>query len=275
MTISPTEARLAAPAGSRRARYLQDGVVLVPGLLPADEIAQIRDVFTSTVESDNKYSILDTLPKNDILTRYPRFVHPHRHTDREAGQIARRLMNDERITNVLEELIGPAYGAQSMFYFKPPTARGQAFHQDNFFLRTEPETCIATWIAVDDADENNGALIVLPGTHKNEVMCHGDADLSTSFSANTVLGLPSSCEKFQSELHAGDALFFHGSLVHGSKPNSSTDRFRRCLIFHHCPRESTMIAKFYQPLVGPDGEDLYTGVSDQGGPCGEAWREES
>ena len=67
-------------------------------------------------------------------------------------------MTDRRILNVVQDLIGPAYGAQSMFYFKPPTARGQALHQDNLFLRAHPETCLAVWIAIDDCDGENGGL---------------------------------------------------------------------------------------------------------------------
>ena len=37
------------------------------------------------------------------------------------------------------------------------------------------------------------------------------------------------------ELEAGDVLFFNGSVIHGSTPNTSADRFRRSLIFHYVP----------------------------------------
>ena len=92
-------------------------------------------------------------------------MHPHRRPDSEVGAIALDLMLDERILDVVTELIGPALAAQSMFYFKPPTARGQALHQDNLYLQAHPETCIAAWIAVDDCDADNGGLAVVPGSH--------------------------------------------------------------------------------------------------------------
>ncbi|MFB7480575.1 hypothetical protein ACFUEM_11500 [Streptomyces anulatus] len=49
---------------------------------------------------------------------------------------------------------------------------------------------------------------------------------------------------------------FHGSTVHGSLPNSTSDRFRRSLILHYVPRTSVEIARAYLPLVGADGAEV-------------------
>ena len=179
-------------------------------------------------------------------------------------------MLDERILGVVTELIGPALAAQSMFYFKPPTARGQALHQDNFYLRAHPETCIAAWIAVDDCDADNGGLAVVPGSHLLEVLCPEDADPETSFTTITV-HVPEGVEVVQTEMKAGDVLFFHGSVVHGSRPNSTVDRFRRSLIFHYIPEDSVEVSTFFQPLLRPDGTEVEIAASAEGGPCGESW----
>ena len=183
-------------------------------------------------------------------------------------------MTDRRILDVVQDLIGPAYGAQSMFYFKPPTARGQALHQDNLFLQAHPETCLAAWIAVDDCDGENGGLIVLPGSHRIQILCPDeDADPEESFTDKTIR-VPDGVERVQTEMKAGDVLFFHGSLVHGSRSNSSADRFRRSLIFHYVPQSSVEIARFYLPLIAPSGEDVLVAESPEGGPCGVGWTSE-
>jgi phytanoyl-CoA hydroxylase len=75
-------------------------------------------------------------------------------------------MLDERIMNRVTAMIGPAFAAQSMFYFKLAGARGQALHQDNLFLLAHRETCPAAWIAIDDCDVDNGGLMVVPGSHR-------------------------------------------------------------------------------------------------------------
>jgi hypothetical protein len=73
-------------------------------------------------------------------------------------------------------------------------------------------------------------------------------------------------------MRAGDVLFFHGSLVHGSLPNTSTDRFRRSLILHFVPQASVEISRFYLPLVDPlTGADVTIDEATGGGPCGEVW----
>lgn len=213
--------------------YHDEGLLVVKRLIPKDEITRIRKEFTDHVEAHEKLVwIVDGrqvdahIPDDDILKRYPRYSMPHRHEGMIPGQTARRLITDSRIFDIAENLIGPTYAAQSMFYFKPPTARGQALHQDNFFLQSHPETCLAAWIAVDDADAENGALEVVPGSHIYDIACPEDADPALSF-ASQGLRLPPNANKIQSELDAGDVLFFHGSLIHGSLPNNSSDRFRR------------------------------------------------
>ena len=63
-------------------------------------------------------------------------------------------------------------------------------------------------------------------------------------------------------------MFFNGQLVHGSYPNSTTDRFRCALIGHYIVGEAEAVAKWYHPVLGMDGREVEVGVSKQGGPCG-------
>ncbi len=251
--------------------YTRNGVVQVRSVLAADELAEIRAAFMAQVDADHSIGHDDHVPDDDVLARYPRFVHPHRRTDLPVGRLARRWMLDPRLIGPVTEMIGPPLAAQSMFYFKPPTARGQALHQDNLSLRTHPETCIAAWIAIDDCDGDNGGLTVVPGSHRYELVCPGEADMGESFSSGEIV-VPDEMEKLQTEMTAGDVLFFHGNMVHGSGPNRTTDRFRRSLIFHYVPQSSVEIATFYNPLLTPSGDEVTVTGSADGGPCGEGWQ---
>ncbi len=248
--------------------YRREGVVQVPQLLDDAEVERLRSVFMDQVAADHSLAIDDGVPDDDPLARFPRFVHPHRRTDVEAGRLSLELMLDSRILDVVTALIGPALGAQSMFYFKPPGARGQALHQDNTFLRADPETCLAAWVAVDDVDAENGGLAVVPGSHRTELVCPEPADLTESFT-NAEVPVPEGLHKVQTRMKAGDVLFFHGSVVHGSRPNTSADRFRRSLIFHYVPEASVEIAAFYNPLVRPDRRPTTLSEAIGGGPCGD------
>jgi ectoine hydroxylase-related dioxygenase (phytanoyl-CoA dioxygenase family) len=248
--------------------YQRDGIVQVPQLLEPAEVERIRTAFMKQVAADLSLAHDDGVPDDDPLAKYPRFVHPHRRTDTEAGAIALELMLDHRILDVVQALIGPALGAQSMFYFKPPGARGQALHQDNTFLRADPETCLAAWIAIDEVDSANGGLQVVPGSHRTELLCPEPADLTQSFSTGQV-AVPEGMSKVQTTMKPGDVLFFHGSVVHGSRPNTTEDRFRRSLIFHYIPEDSVEIAAFYNPLIRPDRRETVLAEAIGGGPCGD------
>ena len=251
--------------------YARHGVALVRSLLDDAEVTEIRETFMEQVERDRSIGHDDHVPADDVLARYPRFVHPHRHTDLDVGRVARRWMLEPRIIGRIAEMIGPPLAAQSMFYFKPPTARGQALHQDNLFLQAHPETCIAAWIAIDDCDADNGGLRVVPGSHAYELVCPGEADTTESFT-NQEVELPEGMTAQQTEMAAGDVLFFHGSTVHGSGPNRTADRFRRSLIFHYVPRDSTQIARFYNPLLTPAGAEVTVTLATGGGVCGDGWQ---
>jgi phytanoyl-CoA hydroxylase len=62
-------------------------VIQLRQLISPGEIQEIRDVFMEQVETDRSLGFDDSLPDDDSLARYPRFVHPHRHPEVEAGRL--------------------------------------------------------------------------------------------------------------------------------------------------------------------------------------------
>jgi ectoine hydroxylase-related dioxygenase (phytanoyl-CoA dioxygenase family) len=161
-----------------------------------------------------------------------------------------------------------ALAAQSMWYWKPPGARGQALHQDDFYLRTRPGECMAAWLAVDAADAENGALRVVPATHVTPLQCPHEADAGVSFSAHEV-DLADAWVTVQVPMGAGDVLYFPGRLIHGSLPNRSAQRWRRSFICHYLPARAAEVARGYQPLLAADGREVR--LADPGresDPCG-------
>src|SRR3712207_7227872 len=55
-------------------------------------------------------------------------------------------------------------------------SRGQALHQDQSYLRVQPGTCMAAWLALDRCDEENGCMQVIPGSHTWPLLCTVEAD---------------------------------------------------------------------------------------------------
>ncbi len=257
---------------AQRDQFERDGFLILRGFYSPEETAEIREAFMAQ-NADGPVPGMSEINPNyrpeDPLAFYPRMMHPHAHPEHPVGPVAMRYLLDERIAPVLHDLFGEeAVAVQSMFYFKPPQARGQELHQDNFYLRVKPGTCMAAWLAVDDADEENGGMKVVPGSHRLEIVCPEKADLTQSFTGDYVAA-PEGMEAAPITLRAGDMLFFNGSLIHGSYPNRSPDRFRRAFICHYAPRYSEAMSQAYDTKYTFGGEpfDAIAPTTD-GGPCG-------
>lgn len=256
--------------------YSEQGYYVARGLVEQHEVEEIRAVFQTLANDGPIPGLQDSsrLRVGEPLARYPRMMHPHRFPELPVGPMALKYMLDPRIERMLHALMGEEpIASQSMFYFKPPGSRGQGFHQDNFYLRVRPGTCMAAWIAIDDADSENGGLVIVPGTHSMDIVCPERADHEQFFTTEQV-PIPDGLHEMPLTLKAGDVLFFNGSLVHGSYPNRSADRFRRALICHYIPASCREAAGFYHPLLRFDGRAVdHIGTSAGGGPCGTEGRE--
>ncbi len=245
--------------------FARDGHVVARGLFSPDEARALRDHVTD-VRRAGAHPLDDAgidPQAGDPLLRWPRLVQLHRW-----DATARRWLLSDRVAGSVGRLLGcEPLAVQSMVYFKPPGARGQAMHQDQYFLRARPGTCMAAWMALDDTDEANGCLEVVPGSQGWPVLCPVPADTTVS-SARDSLALPEGTTTVPIRMRAGDVLFFNGSLVHGSAPNRTEDRFRRSLIAHFVEERAEAVVEWDQPALRPDGTELWLGVDEEGGPCG-------
>src|SRR5262245_46547293 len=249
-----------------RDEFERTGYTLVRGLFEPDEVARLRDHYMAVRHrGPNQHDFAGHQSvSRDPLKRYPRMAQMHRW-----DEASLRWMTDPRLDQVMTALLGRSpYAVQSMIYFKPAGSRGQALHQDNFYLKAEPGTCVAAWMALDPVDEANGCLQVVPGSHRWPILCTEKADTTVSFTDITV-PLPESGAAVPIVMDPGDVLFFHGALVHGSNPNVTTDRFRRALIGHYIEGEAEKVASYYHPVLRMDGSELPLDVADGGGACGE------
>ncbi len=272
-TTSTTEVTARSLSGleTLTAQFARDGYAVARQFFSAGEIAEIRETFMAEAAHGPVEGLSDghhkSLTPDDPLSWYPRMMHPHKHAELAVGPLSMRYMLDRRLHDVLASFMGEEpVAAQSMFYFKPPGARGQELHQDNFYLRVAPDTCYAAWVAVDDADEENGGMKVVPGSNEVDIACPEEADSARSFTTHYV-PVPDGLEAMPVPLKAGDVLFFNGSVIHGSSANTSKDRFRRAFICHYVPEKSAELSQGYSSLRF-DGTPVNIPAAVGGGPCG-------
>jgi phytanoyl-CoA hydroxylase len=247
-------------------QFYKEGYILVKGLF-ANEAEEIKKLFMNLHAGGAIPNCFHPLSVEEaqgiILKQYPRMLHPHR-----VNEHAKEYMIHPKLMDILADILQEEpLAAQSMFYFKPPGAKGQALHQDNFYLKVEPGTCVAAWVAVDSADEENGGLYIVPQTNSEEIQCPHEANPELSFT-NDEVDIPQGKKPIPVHMKAGDVLFFNGSMIHGSYPNTSKDRFRRAFICHYTGASVKRIGEPYLPLHNRSGKGIYIDGNMDSGPCG-------
>ena len=249
----------------QKRQFDENGYLIVPGLFSQEEVKAFIEHFMELRQQGPKpgdSSGVD-VTSNDPLKKFPRMIHMHRW-----DTLSLDWMLDSRIASTLIALMGAEpYAVQTMLYYKPPLARGQALHQDQYYLRVQPGTCIAAWMALDACDEENGCLQVVPGSQTWPLLCTIKADTTQSFTDITV-PIQKDTPVKSMIMAAGDVLFFSGQVVHGSGPNRSPVRFRRALIGHYIAGEAQKVAEFYHPALRMDGSAIELDNSQNGGACG-------
>lgn len=131
-------------------------------------------------------------------------------------------------------IVMPLLGGDVRLYWeqgvaKPPQARTELpWHQDNGYAPTIPEQYVTCWLALDDADVDNGCIHVLPGSHTEGTHRHHNVD-GSPFRA----GLDGDEQGMPVPIRRGSVLVFSSLIMHRSGPNTS-DRHRRAWILQYC-----------------------------------------
>lgn len=249
----------------QKEQFEKEGYLIVKDLFAPQQLVEIEQEFDKISLQFIPGHFEPDLNDNtsDPLKRFPRVMHPHRFSE-----TAMKYMLHPPVMCILRDLFNEEpLAAQSMFYYKPPGSKGQALHQDNFYLKVEPGNCIAAWTAVDAADEENGGLLVVPETHEHEIVCPEIADPKESFTTHFVKP-PKDKKAVPVIMEKGDVLFFNGNLIHGSYRNQSKQRFRRAFICHYANSSAASISSGYRPLYQADGSEVMFEANPDGGPCG-------
>jgi phytanoyl-CoA hydroxylase len=121
---------------------------------------------------------------------------------------------------------------QSMYLFKQPRIGAEVgWHQDATYLQTRPSTVTGFWIALDDADRENGCLLALPGAHRGPLRARFLRQ-DGGFVTRTLDATPwPDIEPVALEARRGALIVLHGLLPHASAPNRSS-RARHAYALH-------------------------------------------
>tara|TARA_Y100001968_G_scaffold329062_1_gene377577 strand:- start:1595 stop:2416 length:822 start_codon:yes stop_codon:yes gene_type:complete len=237
-----------------RAIYQENGFVIIENILDRSEISNLSNIYNGI----SKYR------KEKHLKPFISHLMPHTWDERilEIAKLKSIISSVEIIVGGKADLL------HSQITFKAPGDEGFSLHQDNYYNRANPPNSMtAVWIAIDDADDKNGSLIVYPFTQEEGILpvkrnwkyifkkapklipkkIHqlisksSDGYDKTSGVveqfANSIV--PKKYKPFTLNIKAGSIAFMHGNLVHSSGINTSKYRFRRNLLLNYIRQGSS------------------------------------
>jgi ectoine hydroxylase-related dioxygenase (phytanoyl-CoA dioxygenase family) len=247
----------------RRRFYEEQGYVLVPGVLPADEVDAV------SAEMD---AVAETLlaRRGSLEASWPGAYRRHVAGDldpdalrcdsihdvqRYSARIT-RLITDPRIVELCVELIGPNVALHHTKYHAKPPETGAPFplHQDYPHFPHEGHSMMVGALFLDDAHEDNGCLGVVPGSHLRGPLPVVGPDEKyldpAAYPLESLTLLPAA---------PGSMLFLNYLTIHGSTPNRATS-VRRVLFIQVRDPEDRPTEKTHQSHA--------QGMMLAGGPLG-------
>lgn len=172
---------------------------------------------------------------------------------------------NEKIVDNAEAVCGRNIVAvHTMLINKPPDSGTKTsrhpLHQDLHYFPFRPEnSIIAAWTALERVNRENGCLVAIPGTHKGELVEHDYPDWETG--ANALYHGVKDFKKYENrvylEMNAGDTVFFHPLLIHGSGANRSKG-YRKAISCHYASSDDCV----YVDIKGTNSEKLAKEVLD-------------
>jgi len=279
------------------------GFLVVPGLVSQADVAELRqhtdDLMQGKLPEQQGTRMAERDVKKDTGVTVQGIEAPPEHLspDEKAQfflrihmlhrklELHERYMLHPRVLDVLEVIIGPdVLAMQTMLFLKPPGKPGQGWHQDSYYIPTHPDTLCGAWIAIDDCDEQNGAMWFAKGSGAEPIYppCpetgYGFGDKlvkdihyvkgvsDTDDSKNLLSKVADKYDQVLAPAKAGDVVFFNGHVLHRSKMNWSKDRYRRSFVSHYCNARSFTQwgadANPASPYYATGGKDPVTGMAN-------------
>jgi ectoine hydroxylase-related dioxygenase (phytanoyl-CoA dioxygenase family) len=219
--------------------YRENGYVIVPGLLTADEAAgyqcEIHELMGRLAAIRN---IDATWGSAKDIAGGAATQLLHCHDVQFYSSAFARLIVDERVTGVAADIIGPNVQLHHTKAFVKPPEKGSPFplHQDAPFFPHEKHSMIAVILHFDDAPLEKGCVRVVPGSYKRGILPHnptGGWHLDPAeYPVSSATPVPAK---------AGDALFFSYLTIHGSGINESNEARTTLLIQMRDPTDPPTI----------------------------------
>lgn len=231
-------------------QYRTDGLLVVPDLLNVFTLQRMKDALAQWVEQsravDAHTQVFDLENGHSAADpRLRRIKQPHKH-----HPVFEEFIRSEPMLAVLRGLLGPGLRLQnSKLNLKSPRFGSPVeWHQDWAFYPHTNDDILAVGVMLDDTSLENGAMLVVPGSHTGPTYDHHAAGRFCGAIDPATRGLDLE-RAVPVTGKAGAVSFHHVRAIHGSAQNRST-MSRNFLLYEVCAADAF-------PLMGVSDFDEF------------------
>jgi len=220
--MSLTDIRPTTISQQQQAFYRDQGYLIVPGLLDAQDIADCRAIHAEATERGRAAIAAGEQERPLDWEKEPDADGQRvlRKVDNPFARFEsfRRIFTSSKVLGVVHDLIGPElYYHSSKMMCKPSrVGRRKPWHQDFAYWSDMDPQQLTLWVAIDAATRENGCMQLIPESHKRGLIKHEQIEdwqiREDGIEDERVLF---------AEMAPGDALFFDVLTLHASDPNRS------------------------------------------------------
>ena len=210
---------------AQRDQFASEGYVVLESVLAEDQLEALRGEcarFIAAKDAEMDALGVDTLQLNHRGSRY--FLSGY---SRESGPL-REFLFSPLMAGVCRATLGPDALLFNEQYVVKAAEKGMSFgwHQDSGYVEREHPPYLTCWITLDDVDERNGTVSLLPYSQAGtrDVVPHRH-DAAT----NDMVGYFGDAPGVPIIAPAGSIACFSSTVFHRSGANT-TDRMRRVYV---------------------------------------------
>lgn len=234
----------------QRKFYEDNGYIVIRNLVPKEKLDVYRERFEQICRREVEVPGLTIM--RDVAIARSEFV-----PGEQAVTKLQEFQNDDvlfgycelpEIIKYVQTFTGKEVKAMhTMLINKPPdpgkkTSR-HPLHQDLHYFPFRPaDRVVCSWTAMQKVNRENGCLVVLPGTHKGELLQHDYPEWEGGVNKmyHGVRDFDPNAPRVHLPMDTGDTVFFHPLLIHGSGMNK-TKGFRKSISCHYASADINFI----------------------------------
>ena len=237
-------------------QFWSDGYLVVEGAVDNDTLAHLRTQMDAWAEESRKHTepygepTVDGRPRFDLEENHSTERPALRRINNpaEISDHFYKVMTDAPMVDMVATLIGPdvKYHHCKINSKLPGSKMVVHYHQDFPYTPHTNDDIITALLLLDDVDEGNGCLMVVPGTHKGTIDSLYESGEFTG-KVNPVLEEEYLKRQVPIEGKAGSVCLMHTRLLHGSETNLSKDRRRAIYLCVYSAADAIPIARNPMP----------------------------